>query len=896
MSKKSKKKKSKNRSIKTGLIILWGLFIIAMMAMFTAVYAISKGWLGNLPAITELENPVNKFASKVYTHDNKLMGTWSYASANRFIVPYDSLPEVLIQALVDTEDERFFEHSGIDMRALGRVVVKRGFMGEESAGGGSTITQQLAKQLYSGVTAETTLTDRMMQKPVEWYIATMLERYYTKEEILTMYLNYFDFLHNAVGIKNASRTYFGKDPIDLTLPEAATLVGMCKNPSYYNPQINKERMTERRNVVLEKMHELGHISDEELEEAKNTPLDTSKFNVARQDDGFAPYFKEHIRIIMMAKKPEKSDYASWQYQKFADDSVAWETDPLYGWCNKHTKKDGTNYNIYTDGLRIYTTLDSRMQEYAEAAAYQHVAKSLQPRFEAEKRGSKNAPYTGISSERVEKILWRYYRQTGQYAQLVKDGVDEDSIKKIYYTPVTTKLFSYGGEITKELSPRDSILYYKKFLRTAMMAMEPATGAVRAYVPGLDFKHFQYDNCLGGGRRQVGSTIKPYLYALAMMNGLTPCDKAPNKRISYGGWAPRNGSHAMYGAMVTLKWGLSQSNNWIAAWVMSQMNPYQFVGMLRQCGINTRSIEPSMPLCLGPCDISVGEMVSGYTIFPNYGLRAAPLLVERIEDSDGNVIDTFTPRLNEVLSKDAAYKMIIMLRGVVREGTATRIGRHYGIRADMGGKTGTTNSNADGWFMGFTPKLVVGCWVGGEDMDVHFTSMSNGQGAAAALPIYGLFMKKVYADEVLHNRYGISTGDKFDIPESFDMCLSELTGLDTPEGGDVIIDSEDDTKRPGRNIKNGTTFHSSSGSNVARRSKRKTDSGSNSGDKKATPKNENTEGERKPDNSGGNSGNSHNNSGNNNNNNNPAPQQNNTPKPVAPPPPPPVEGTIDHSFD
>ena len=882
MAKKTTKKKNKKRSIKVGLIIVWGLFSIAMLSMVGAVYAISKGWLGNLPEITELENPVNKFASKIYTHDNKLMGTWSYASANRFIVPYDSLPEVLVQALIDTEDERFFEHSGIDMRALGRVLVKRGFMGEESAGGGSTITQQLAKQLYSGVTKETTITDRMMQKPVEWYIATMLERYYTKEEILTMYLNYFDFLHNAVGIKNASRTYFAKDPIDLTLPEAATLVGMCKNPSYYNPQINKERMTERRNVVLEKMNELGHISDEELAEAKNTPLDTSKFNVAKQDDGFAPYFKEHIRIIMMAKKPEKSDYATWQYQKYADDSLAWETDPLYGWCNKHTKKDGTNYNIYTDGLRIYTTLDSRMQEHAEAAAYQHVAKTLQPRFEAEKRGSKNAPYTGISSERVESILWRYYRQTDQYAQLVKNGVDEDSIKKVYVTPVPTSLFSYGGDIVKEISPRDSILYYKKFLRTAMMAMEPSTGAVRAYVPGLDFKHFQYDNCLGGGRRQVGSTIKPYLYSLAMMNGLTPCDKAPNKRINYGGWAPRNGSHAMYGAMVTLRWGLQQSNNWIAAWVMSQMNPYQFVGMLRQCGINTQSIEPNMTLCLGPCDISVGEMVSGYTIFPNYGLRAAPLLVERIEDSDGNVIDTFTPRLNEVLSKDAAYKMIIMLRGVVQGGTATRV-RRMGISADTGGKTGTTNSNADGWFMGFTPKLVVGCWVGGEDMDVHFTSMSNGQGAAAALPIYGLFMKKVYADEVLNNRYGINQSNKFEVPETFDPCVSELTGLEIPEGGDPEAEIEDDTKRPGTNIRNGTTFHTSSGSNVAKKARRKTEV--SGGGTKPAPKRENSGGGRPSEsNDGG--------GGNNNNNSAPAPT---APKPVAPPPPE-QEGKIDNTFD
>lgn len=872
MAKNKAKKNNSNRSIKTGLIILWGTFSVIMLTMVGAVYAISKGWLGNLPEITELENPVNKFASRVYTHDNKLMGTWSYASANRFIVPYDSLPEVLVQALVDTEDERFFEHSGIDMRALGRVLVKRGFMGDESAGGGSTITQQLAKQLYSGVTAETTISDRMLQKPVEWYISAMLERYYTKEEILTMYLNYFDFLHNAVGIKNASRTYFGKDPIDLTLPEAATLVGMCKNPSLYNPQIDKDRMTERRNVVLEKMYELGHISENEYIEAKHTPLDTSRFKVTKHDDGFAPYFKEHLRIIMMAKKPEKSNYADWQYQKYADDSLAWETDPLYGWCNKHTKKDGTNYNIYTDGLRVYTTLDSRMQEHAEAAAYQHVANYLQPRFESEKRGSKNAPYTGISSERVESILWRYFRQTDHYNQLVKNGVSEDSIRKIYITPVPTQLFSYNGDILKEISPRDSILYYKKFLRTAMMAMEPSTGAVRAYVPGLDFRHFQYDNCLGGGRRQVGSTIKPYLYSLAMMNGLTPCDKAPNKRVSYGGWAPRNGSRAMYGGMVTLKWGLSQSNNWIAAWVMSQLNPHQFIGMLRQVGINTRSIEPNMALCLGPCDISVGEMVSGYTMFPNYGLRAAPLLVERIEDSDGNIIDTFTPRLNEVLSEDAAYKMIVMLRGVVREGTATRIGRVYGIKADMGGKTGTTNSNADGWFMGFTPKLVVGCWVGGEDMDVHFTSMANGQGAAAALPIYGLFMKKVYGDDVLHKRYGIDQTNKFEIPEDFDMCESELTGLEIPEGGDDIDPTDVNAGANGRNLRNGTTYHSASGSNVIRRARKIN----------ATPTN--------PINGNAQSGNE-----NNGSDNNGTPAKSETPKPVAAPPTK-EEGKFDNSFE
>jgi len=811
---KNKSGKNKKRSIKVGLICLWGLFLIITLAMFGSVYAISRGWLGNLPEISELENPVNKFASKVYTHDNKLMGSWSYASSNRLIVQYDSIPKILVQALIDNEDERFFEHSGIDIRALGRVLVKRGFMGEESAGGGSTITQQLAKQLYSGVTAKTTLSQRMMQKPVEWYISTLLERYYTKEEIIAMYLNYFDFLNNAVGIKNASRTYFAKDPMQLNLDECATLVGMCKNPSYYNPKSNPERMKNRRNVVLDKMYELGHISKDSLEFAKNKELDVSKFNIAKQDDGFAPYFKEHLRIIMMADKPDRSKYASWQYQKYADDSLAWETDPLYGWCNKHTKKDGTNYNIYTDGLRIYTTIDSRMQEYAEQAAYQHVAQTLQPRFEAEKRGSRTAPYSGISTQRIEQILWKYYKQTSQYQKLVKDGKSDEEIKKVYTTPVPMTLFSYKGDVQKNASPRDSILYYKKFLRTAMMAMEPSTGAVRAYVPGLDFKHFQYDNCLGGGRRQVGSTIKPLLYSLAMMNGLTPCDKAPNKRVNYGGWSPRNGSHAMYGAMVTLKWGLQQSNNWISAWVMSQMNPHQFVGMLRQLGINTRSIEPNMTLCLGPCDISVGEMVSAYSVFANQGMRAAPLLVERIEDSDGNIIETFTPRLNEVLSADAANKMVIMIRGVVNGGTGRRM-RGY-TKADMGGKTGTTNSNADGWFMGVVPKLVIGCWVGGEDMDVHFSSMSYGQGAAAALPICGLFLKKVYADDVLYKRYGISVNDKFQVPDSYDPCVNELTGLEIPEGGDPI---EDSGLNEGKNIRNGTVYHSASGNRVVKRPKK-----------------------------------------------------------------------------
>ena len=769
--------KQKKPSIAKGLRIVWGTVIILLALGFFGVFAISKGWLGQLPPISDLQNPISKYASRVYSADGKLMGTWSYASENRVIVPYDSLPQHLVKALVATEDERFFEHSGIDLRALGRAIVKRGFMRQKSAGGGSTITQQLAKQLYSNVTKETTALDRITRKPVEWYIAVQLERNYTKEEIIAMYLNYFDFLNNAVGIKNAAKTYFNKAPIDLSLEESATLVGMCKNPSMYNPIRFHDRSVERRNLVFSQMEKCGYITKAEMELAQAKPLDVSKFHVTSHREGIAPYFREYLRRIMMAEHPERDRYASWQYQQYYDDSLAWETDPLFGWCNKHTKKDGSHYNIYTDGLKIYTTLDSRMQEFAEEAAYQHVAKTLQPRFDAEKRGNPRAPYSGLSSAKVEEILQRYIRQSERYRVLKSKGFSEEEIQKNFNTKIPMTLFSYAGEYETMMSPHDSILYYKKFLRTAMMAMEAATGEVRAYVGGLDFNHFQYDNVLGGGRRQVGSTIKPYLYSLAMMNGFTPCDVAPNVQRTYGNWTPRNGSHARYGQMVTLKWGLSQSNNWIAAWVMSQLNPRNLINLMRQLGINSQKIDPTMSLCLGPCDISVGEMVSAYTTFSNYGVRCAPILVTQIEDADGSIIDNFAPRMTDIMKKEDAFKMIAMLRGVIDEGTGQRIRRVYNITADMGGKTGTTNSNADGWFMGFTPKMVVGCWVGGEDRDIHFNSMANGQGAAAALPIYGLFMNKVYKDRQLIKRYGITQADTFAIPKDFDLCQGELSDID-----------------------------------------------------------------------------------------------------------------------
>ncbi len=773
---KQKKKLKNTGHMKHILVTLWCLVLLLFFCIALFIFSIAKGWFGELPPVSELENPINKYASRVYTSDNKLLGTWSYASENRVMVTYDSLPQNLVNALVATEDERFFEHSGVDLRALMRAVVKRGFMHQKSAGGGSTITQQLAKQLYSEVARDTR--KRLMQKPIEWYVAVQLERFYTKEEIMTMYLNYFDFLNNAVGIKNAAKTYFGHDRVqELTLTECATLVGMCKNPSLYNPRRFLERSRNRRNVVLAQMQKYGYITMEEMKAAQKEPLDISNFHVQDHKEGMAPYFREYLRRILMAKKPLRENYASWQNQQFYDDSLAWENDPLYGWCNKNVRKDGSHYNIYTDGLKIYTTLDSRMQEYAEKSVADHVSGYLQKAFDDEQKNNPTAPFRDLSQEKIDQILHRSMRQSERYMTMKRAGYSAEDIEKAFNTKVPMML--YGKDEEVEMTPLDSIRYYKHFLRTAMMAMDPHNGHVKAYVGGLNYRYFQYDNVLGGGRRQIGSTMKPFLYTLAMENGFTPCDVAPNVQLTYGSgpyaWTPRNGSKSRYGEMVTLKWGLSQSNNWIAAYVMSQLNPNALIDLLHLFGITTQNIHPSLPICLGPCDVSVGEMVSAYTAFANNGVRFAPLLVTHIEDADGNVIETFTPRMNEVMSQESCYKMIDMLRAVINSGTGASLrGSRFGITADMIGKTGTTNSNADGWFMGVVPNLVVGCWVGGEDRDIHFNSMAFGQGARAALPAVGNFLNKVFATPEL----GISQSDKFEIPENFQFCSSELDDLDS----------------------------------------------------------------------------------------------------------------------
>lgn len=768
--------------VKKILISLWVVLFLGIVTVAGIFYAIANGWIGYMPDMAELENPSYKFASQIISADGKTMGTWSYSKENRTYVDYKDISPNLIKALIATEDVRFVEHSGIDGRALLRAIIKRGILRRESAGGGSTITQQLAKLLYTQVTANNEA-ERLMQKPIEWVIAVQIERKYTKEEIITMYLNKYDFGYNAVGIRSAAQIYFGKLPKELDLRESAMLVGMCKNSSLYNPRRRPEKTQQRRNVVLGQMVKADYITQAEADSVKEMDLGLN-FHSADHKAGIATYFREYLRGVMTAKKPDKSKYRGWQMQEYYEDSIDWETNPLYGWCNKNQKADGTYYNVYTDGLKIYTSIDSRMQTYLEEAVKEHVADYLQPRFFKAKKGKKTAPFTDeLTVEEVNNIMNRAMRQSDRYRIMKKAGATEEEIKTAFNTKEDMQVFTYDGMKDTLMTPMDSLRYYKYFLRAGVMSMDPNTGEVKAYVGGPNFYYFKYDMA-NVGRRQVGSTIKPYLYSLAMENGFTPCDETRNVEqtlLTEDGkiWSPKNTSKARYGEVVDLRWGLANSNNWISAYLMSKLNPYSFKKILHQYGLRNQSIEPTPSLCLGVCDASVGEMVSAYTAFVGKGIRTSPLFVTRIEDNEGNTVATFTAQKNEVISEESSYKMIEMLRAVINEGTGGRIRRIYNIKADMGGKTGTTQNNSDGWFMGFTPSLVTGCWVGGEERDIHFDRMSDGQGASMALPIWGLYMNKVYADETLP----YSQDEKFEIPEGWDPCFGQL--YTTTEDGDTI---------------------------------------------------------------------------------------------------------------
>ncbi|MCM1021794.1 MAG: transglycosylase domain-containing protein [Muribaculum sp.] len=743
---------------------------------FLFLFLIYNGIIGYMPDIEELKNPKDKFASVVYSADGQELGRFFSGTGNRVYADYDDISQHMIDALIATEDSRFEDHSGIDVRALVRVAVKTLILQQKNAGGGSTLTQQLAKQLYSPQSDG--IWERALQKPIEWMIAVKLERFYSKEEILKMYLNQFDFLYNAVGIKSAAYVYFGKEPKDLNIEEAATLVGMVKNPSFYNPVRKPERTRDRRNTVLEQMYKNDMISRQELDSLSQLPL-TLDFHKVDHKEGLAPYFREELRRILRAKRPEKSNYRGWEQQKFIDDSIAWETNPLYGWIEKNPKADGTHYDIYTDGLKIYTTIDSRMQRYAEEAVVEHLGQTLQPSFFREKRGVIGAPYTTnreeLPSAQLASLIDKAMKQTDRYYAMHRAGASAEEIKKAFNTPQEMKVFTYSGVVDTVMTPMDSMLYQKHFLRSGFMSMDPVTGHVKAYVGGPNFTFFQYD-MVSTGRRQIGSTIKPFLYTYAMEEGYTPCDMFLNTQPTIldeigRPWSPRNAGSARVGEMVDLRWALTNSNNWISARLMSQLSPATLVRNLHNFGI-TNKLDPVMSLCLGPCDVSVKEMVTAYSAFANKGMRVDPLFVTAIADASGNIISEFAPRHTEVISTDAYYKILSILLNVVDSGTGNRLRRPpYNITAQMGGKTGTTNSNSDGWFMGFTPQLVSGVWVGGEERYIHFNGMAMGQGASMALPVYGKYISKVYADSTLPYKQDVT----FTFPEGIDLCQKEYYG-------------------------------------------------------------------------------------------------------------------------
>lgn len=739
---------------------------------------IYHGYIGYMPPVEGLLNPEDRFASRLFTSDGVEMGRFYQSRNNRVYADYSEISPNVINALIATEDERFMQHSGIDIMALSRVLFKTILLRQKNAGGGSTITQQLAKQLYSPESDG--LMDRFIQKPVEWAIAVKLERYYTKEEIIKMYLNQFDFLNNAVGIKTAAHVYFNTTPDSLKIEQAAMLVGMAKNPSLYNPvrADRKDAAVGRRNVVLQQMLKADLITEAECDSLCTLPLEV-KFTKVDHKDGIAPYFREAVRLMMQAKEPRRGDYPDWDQQRFVDDSIQWATNPLYGWVEKNPKPDGTKYNIYTDGLRIYTSIDSRMQKYAEEAVIDHLKNTLQPQFDREK-GSRG-PYTTNSAELGQltprKLIDRAIRQSERYRVLKNAGMSDAEIMEEFDKPVDMTVFSYdGGQVQKTMSPRDSVVYQKMFLRAGFMSMDPLTGQVKAYVGGPNFHFFQYDMA-GVGRRQIGSTVKPFLYTYAFEEGFTPCDMFLNAQPSITlptgeVWAPRNTGHARIGEMVDLYWALTNSNNWISARLMSELSPSTLARTMHTFGI-TNHLDPVVSLCLGPCDVSVREMVTAYTAFSNKGLRVDPIYVTKITDNNGNVISEFTPQYTEVMSQEAYFKMVNILQNVINSGTGSRLRRApYNITAVMGGKTGTTNYNADGWFMGFTPNLVSGVWVGGDERYIHFNRMAQGQGAAMALPIYGLYMKKVYADKSLPYSQTLQFPEP---PAGFSPCYKESYG-------------------------------------------------------------------------------------------------------------------------
>ena len=764
-----KEKNTVNKRHRVFLISLWGLLILPLL-MLTALFSlISYGKMGFMPTFEDLENPQNNLASHVFSDDGELLGT--YYLQNRTYVEFDELSENVINALLATEDIRFRQHAGIDGRGLARVFFKSILLGQD-AGGGSTITQQLAKNLFprdttiyrSSITRNVNLG---ITKFKEWVTAVKLERNYTKDEILVMYLNTVDFGSHSFGIKIASRTFFNTTPDSLNIEEAAMLVGVLKAPTWYSPVRNYERSVARRNVVLRQMRRYDFLTGSEYDSLAALPIELD-YLVQDHNIGLARHFRDRLRLILGAREPRREHYFS--YARFREDSIQWAENPLYGWANKNFKPDGSPYNLYRDGLRIHTTIDSRMQKYAEEALQEHLGEDLQPAFNRINRTYRRPPFSDdLTGEQVDQIMERSIRNTDRYRFMASRGVTHDSIKKVFNTPARMTVFSWEGDVDTLMTPQDSILYYKSFLRSGFLAMEPSSGHLKAYVGGPDFKHFKFDHVMQG-KNQVGSIFKPFLYTLAMQEGFTPCTMAPNVPQSFevndSIWTPKNAGPTDYdGQMVNLKWGLSHSVNNISAWLMKHYNPPAVIEVVRRMGV-TSPIDPVVSVFLGVADISLYEMVGAFATYANKGVYNQPVMVTRIEDRHGNVLAEFMPRIEEAISEEAAYLMLNLLQAVVNEGTGRRLRGKYAFTGQMGGKTGTTQGYSDGWFAGLVPQLVGGAWTGGEDRGIRFNNISMGQGANMALPIWGLFMQKVYADESL----GVSPEDEFEAPSDFSINL------------------------------------------------------------------------------------------------------------------------------
>jgi penicillin-binding protein 1A len=729
--------------------------LLALMLVLAAV-----GALGYMPSINVLENPRINLASQVISADGKMLGSFYYKNQNRTFVDYNELPRHLVDALISTEDIRFYRHPGIDAKGLARVAFKTVLLQQRSSGGGSTITQQLAKLLFHE--PPRTKIGRVKQKIKEWIIAVRLERAYTKEEIITMYFNQFDYLNQAVGIKSAAYVYFNTRPDSLRTEQAALLVGMAKNPALYNPVDSVKAISarKRRNIVLNQMKRYDFMDAKTSDSLKQLPMGLD-FQRISHTEGLATYFREFLRRIMMAKEPKRKNFE--EYASYQQDSLEWTTNALYGWCNKNKKPDGNPYNLYTDGLKIYTPVDTRVQQYAEEAVAEHLGKYLQPAFFAEKKGKKTAPFSAdLTPQQVQDIFWRAIRTSDRGKLMLNQGATKDAIYKAFKIAVPMRVFSWRGDIDTVMTPLDSIRYYKHLLQAGFMAMDPISGQVKAYVGGIDFNYMKYDH-VTQGRRQTGSTFKPFLYILAMQEGFSPCDEVPNSPVIFydndSVYSPKSNSKPEdLNQMKTLKWGLATSENNISAFLVSRFKPKPIADIAHKMGI-TSYIDPVPSMVYGTSDISVAEMVSSYAGFANKGEHTKPVYVIRIEDKNGNVLTEFKPERMESINEKTAYLMLDLMQGVADFGTAVRLRYRYNFTAQIAAKTGTTQNHSDGWFMGITPKLVAGCWVGAEDRSVHFDVMRMGQGAEMALPIWALFMKRVYADSTL----GITEQDVFEMP-------------------------------------------------------------------------------------------------------------------------------------